>query len=106
MINVRKIQKDELLKANIISKTAFHGTAEDMEELAQDHVKDEGDQWAAFAEDGTMISRVINYRCEAFINGNIVFICKISGKICRIKFDGIIVIERLQCIHIFIIGFC
>ncbi len=72
MIYARKIQKEELLSANIISKIAFHGKAEDMEQLAQDHVKDEGDQWAALAEDGTMITRVINYRCESYINGNIV----------------------------------
>ena len=72
MIIVRKIQKEELPEANWISAAAFHQTVEDPEKLADEWADDPAEQWAAFSEDGKMVSRIVNHRYEAYIDGKCV----------------------------------
>ena len=60
----------ERLEANLISVVAFHGRVDDMDKQREASEKATEQDWGAFAEDGTLMARIINNQFESNVDGH------------------------------------
>lgn len=78
-MEVRKLTENEHFEANVISYVAFHSRVEDLEKAREESWKLAIEDWGAFADDGRMMARVLNYRFDTFLDGKTVVSGGIGG---------------------------
>ncbi len=71
-VDVRLLRAAERFEAKLISTVAFHSRLEDMEKARADSEKETVEDWGAFADDGTMMARIINNRYETYFDGSLI----------------------------------
>ena len=71
-MEVRLLAANERFDANVISCVAFHARMEDPQKMREESEKKTNEDWGAFAEDGTLMARIINNHYESRIDGNLV----------------------------------
>lgn len=76
-MEIRKLTEDELLEANLISVYCFHFRADSLEEVKKradefgERIdENKKDDWGAFAEDGTLMARIINNKYRFYLDGS------------------------------------
>lgn len=70
-MEVRKLTEQEHFEANLISYVAFHMRLEDPEKMREDSRKIKEEDWGAFSEDGKVMARILNYRYESWLDGQL-----------------------------------
>ncbi len=68
-MNIRKLGKDELFEAYLISAYCFHMRVEDVEAKREEAEADLHENWGAFDEDGTMMARMLNHHYQYYLDG-------------------------------------
>ncbi len=71
-MKIKKLGKDELFEAFLISAYCFHMRIEDAEAQREEIEADKLDNWGAFNDDGTMMARIINNRYRFYVDGQAV----------------------------------
>ena len=71
---VRRLAQGEIFAAQKISSIAFHIRVSDAEKerFREESEKDTTENWGAFAEDGTLMARIVNNRFETYLDGHVV----------------------------------
>ncbi len=71
---VRKLIPDEIFAAQQISSIAFHIRVndEEKERYREESKKDTTENWGAFADDGTLMARIVNNRYESYLDGHVI----------------------------------
>ena len=70
---VRRLAKEDLYGAGLVSHVAFHGRTEDIAaERAKWENNPEEEDWGAFTEDGRVAARIINNHFESRVDGHLV----------------------------------
>ena len=70
-MEVRKLTKNEHFESNLISYVAFHMCLEDPEKMREESQKLKTEDWGAFSEDGKIMARILNYRFESWLDGQL-----------------------------------
>ena len=78
-MEVRKLTEQEHFEANLVSYVAFHMRMEDPEKVREDSKKLTTEDWGAFSEDGKIMARILNYRYDTWLDGQIVVNGGIGG---------------------------
>ena len=71
-MEVRKLTEQEHFEANMISHVAFHMRMEDPEKAREESKKTVTEDWGAFADDGSMMARILNHRFDSMLDGHAV----------------------------------
>ena len=71
-MEVRKLTEQEHFEADMISHVAFHMRMEDPEKSREESKKLAIEDWGAFADDGRMMARILNYRFDSMLDGQAV----------------------------------
>ncbi len=71
-MEVRKLTEQEHFEANMISHVAFHMRMEDPEKAREESKKTVTEDWGAFADDGSMMARILNHRFDSMLDGHTV----------------------------------
>ena len=69
---VRKLTARERFEANMISAIAFHQRMEDPEKKREEWAQETTEDWGAFTDDGKMMARILHYRFEAQMDGQLI----------------------------------
>ena len=69
-MKIKKLDKNELYDAYLISAYCFHMRIEDTEAEREKIEAEKHDDWGAFNDDGTMMARIINHRFSFYLDGN------------------------------------
>lgn len=70
---VRLLKDEDRSQAALISHIAFHSRKDDMETVTKDWgTAPEVEDWGAFADDGTIMARIINNHLESHLDGHVV----------------------------------
>ena len=69
---VRRLTEQEHFESNMISHVAFHMRMEDPEKAREESKKLKTEDWGAFADDGRIMARILNYRFESMLDGQAV----------------------------------
>lgn len=70
---VRLLKDEDRSQAALISHIAFHSRKDDMETVTKDWgTAPEVEDWGAFADDGTIMARIINNHLESHLDGHAV----------------------------------
>ena len=70
-MEVRKLTEQEHFEAGLISTVAFHMRMEDPEKAREESRKLAAEDWGAFAGDGRMMARILNYRFDSILDGQL-----------------------------------
>lgn len=70
-MEVRKLTEQEHFEAGLISTVAFHMRMEDPEKAREESRKLAAEDWGAFAGDGRMMARILNYRFDSMLDGQL-----------------------------------
>ena len=68
-MKIRKLKKSEMYDAFLISTYCFHAREDDPEEGFKKRKAENRDDWGAFNEDGTLMSRIVNHRFLYHLDG-------------------------------------
>ena len=71
-MEVRRLAENEHFEANLVSYVAFHMRMEDPEKAREESKKLETEDWGAFSDDGKIMARILNYRFDTWLDGQIV----------------------------------
>ena len=71
-MNIRKIDGEERVKAELISLTAFHQKTQDFEKFRENALKSRCRDWGAFSDDGTLMAHIINNFYESYFDGHVI----------------------------------
>ena len=71
-METRKLQGSERFDAYLISTYCFHERVEDVESKRAEVEKETDEDWGAFAEDGTLVARIINNKFRFYLDGTTV----------------------------------
>lgn len=66
---IRKLSQNEHFEADLISTVAFHMRMEDPEKSREKSQRETREDWGAFADNGTLMARIINNCFESYLNG-------------------------------------
>lgn len=78
-MEVRRLTENEHFEANLVSYVAFHMRMEDPEKVKEESKKLETEDWGAFSDDGKIMARILNYRFNTFLDGQLVVNGGIGG---------------------------
>ena len=70
-MEVRKLTENEYFEANMISYVAFHMRMEDPEKAREESKTLEQEDWGAFSGDGKIMARILNYRFDSRLDGQL-----------------------------------
>ncbi|MBP5153036.1 MAG: hypothetical protein ILP13_09015, partial [Lachnospiraceae bacterium] len=68
-MKIRKLKKKERFDAYMISAYCFHMRVEDPESERAEQEAARVEDWGAFADDGTLMARIINNSYDFYIDG-------------------------------------
>ncbi|MGI6239057.1 MAG: GNAT family N-acetyltransferase [Christensenellales bacterium] len=72
-MEIRKLRREELAEASLISLVAFHARTDSIEESRKEIEENFKDiHWGAFSENGAMMARIINNRFPARFDGHVI----------------------------------
>ena len=71
-MEVRKLTEQEHFESNLVSYVAFHMRMEDPEKAREESKKTVTEDWGAFADDGSMMARILNHRFDSMLDGHAV----------------------------------
>ena len=71
-MEVRRLTENEHFEANMISYVAFHMRMEDPEKVREDSKKLSMEDWGAISDDGKIMARILNYRFDTWLDGQLV----------------------------------
>ena len=71
-MEVRKLTENEHFEANMISHVAFHMRMEDPEKVREESKKLSTEDWGAFSDDGRIMARILNYRFNTWLDGQLI----------------------------------
>lgn len=78
-MEVRKLTEKEHFEADLISCVAFHMRMEDPEKAREESEKLRTEDWGAFDERGKLMARILNYRYNTWLDGQLVVSGGIGG---------------------------
>ena len=70
-MEVRKLTEQEHFESNLVSYVAFHMRMEDPEKVKEESKKLTIEDWGAFSEDGRIMARILNYRFDSMLDGQV-----------------------------------
>ena len=71
-MEVRRLTENEHFEANLVSYVAFHMRMEDPEKVREDSKKLSMEDWGAISDDGKIMARILNYRFDTWLDGQLV----------------------------------